>query len=742
MHRIAFVGAAMGWWLIVVHPTYLICTTRIWKEVSGAERVAYSLGAVLLVLIVGGVLIDVLLPPLGIPRPLALRPILWGVDVMNIGLLAWRIRRVPVGNRWLSNLRLLRHSEWRVLTVSACCVPLVVAGANRLNNDHGDLVSLIGLSCVAATFALLLGWRKRLRESVIATSTYLLGLSLLLATSLRGWEVTGHDIQGEYFVFQLTKARGVWNIGALRTAFDACLSITILPTEISQIVRVDDPYVFKFFFQTLFAVCPVLVYLLARRYSSTHIAILSVVYFVGFPTFFTDMPFINRQEIAYLFLGLAFLATTRRQWTVWRRRIVVIICALGIGLSHYSTMYVFIGTLAVAWVGEGGYVLVANIRTLFRKRRHAAKAGWADAARTVTLGVVVATALMAGGVITRTGEGVVSTVKAAFPFSGGAHSNDTSYGLLSAGGTNSQALLDLYQKETLQTRKANPTEYLPLSDALAFPVHALNLPRLPRTRTGNLLADIHVNVAVLNDAVRFLAAKSEQVFVGLGLLAVAFVAKRRRKVGRDFYFLCVGSVVMLVAVTILPGLSVNYGVLRVFQQALIIVAPILVIGSIALFRPLGRTWARRAATVLALIFLVSTIGVLPQVLGGYPAQLNLNNSGEYYDDYYVHPQELEATQWLNGDLRDLQVAVQATTFTIPNYIKEPLFSYESPPPITDIFPTLIQKSSWVMLEYSTVKTDIATVPINGDLIEYRYPTGVLNQNKDLVYDNGGTVIYK
>jgi uncharacterized membrane protein len=199
---------------------------------------------------------------------------------------------------------------------------------------------------------------------------------------------------------------------------------------------------------------------------------------------------------------------------------------------------------------------------------------------------------------------------------------------------------------------------------------------------------------------------------------------------------------MLVAVTVLPGLSVNYGVLRVFQQALIIVAPILVIGSIALFRFLGQTWARRAATVVALGFLISTIGVLPQILGGYPPQLNLNNSGEYYDVYYVHPQELAATQWLNGNLRGPQATVQATTFTIPNYIKGPLYKFETPPPITDIFPTLIQKSSWVVLEYSTVKTDIATAPINGDLIEYLYPKGVLNQNKDLVYDNGGTVIYK
>ena len=34
-----------------------------------------------------------------------------------------------------------------------------------------------------------------------------------------------------------------------------------------------------------------MVYLVARRYWSKQIAILAVVYFVGFPTFFTDMPF-------------------------------------------------------------------------------------------------------------------------------------------------------------------------------------------------------------------------------------------------------------------------------------------------------------------------------------------------------------------------------------------------------------------------------------------------------------------
>ena len=266
-------------------------------------------------------------------------------------------------------------------------------------------MALIGLSAVAVTFALVLWRRRNLRDTVIAASTYVLGLSLLLATSLRGWYVTGHDIQTEYRVFQLTKDRGVWNIGTYHNAYNACLSITILPTEIWQVVRVDDPYVYKFFFQMLFAAVPVLVYLLARRYWSKRVAILGVVYFVGFPTFFTDMPFLNRQEIAFIFVGLAFLAMTRRQWSVWRRRLVMVVCALGTGLSHYSTMYVFIGTLAIGLIAEYGYLLFGRLR---QKPKHERPVTWVDTARIVTLGVVIASGLMAvvwSGLITHTSNG-------------------------------------------------------------------------------------------------------------------------------------------------------------------------------------------------------------------------------------------------------------------------------------------------------------------------------------------------
>ena len=137
----------------------------------------------------------------------------------------------------------------------------------------------------------------------MAGALYLLSAALLLMTSLRGWSVTGHDIQLEYRVFQLTAAHGKWDMSTFQNPYNACLSITLLPTQMAALLHVDDPYIYKVFFQLLFAACPVMVFLLARRYFSVRVAVLAVVYFIGFPTFFTDMPFLNRQEMALLFVA-------------------------------------------------------------------------------------------------------------------------------------------------------------------------------------------------------------------------------------------------------------------------------------------------------------------------------------------------------------------------------------------------------------------------------------------------------
>jgi len=62
--------------------------------------------------------------------------------------------------------------------------------------------------------------------------------------------------------------------------------------------------------------------------------------------------------------------------------------------------------------------------------------------------------------------------------------------------------------------------------------------------------------------------------------------------------------------------------------------------------------------------------------------------------------------------------------------------------VTDIYPLLIRKATFLVLGDTTVHSDRAAAYVDGDVIDYRYPFKVLDQNKNLVFNNGSTEIYK
>src|ERR1035441_1936295 len=56
--------------------------------------------------------------------------------------------------------------------------------------------------------------------------------------------------------------------------------------------------------------------------------------------------------MAFLFVCVAMLAVTNIAWSPPRRRLVFLVASLGVELSHYSTMYFFLGILLAAWVAQ------------------------------------------------------------------------------------------------------------------------------------------------------------------------------------------------------------------------------------------------------------------------------------------------------------------------------------------------------------------------------------------------------
>jgi uncharacterized membrane protein len=748
--RWPFIGPAIGFWFLVVHPVYILYTTSFWRGSSVAERIAYCLTAVLLLLMLAGLGMNAFLPFLGVQRPLDAVPVLILGDILNVLVYLVRLRH-PAKIIWRVQLRTIMPKETRLIICSGLCTALAVLGANRLNNGAGDELTIAALGFAVVTVILVLLWNGQVRDGTISATLYLLSAALLLITSLRGWYITGHDIQGEYQVFQLTDARGRWSIADYRSTYNACLSITILPTEIAHVVQVYSPYVYKVFFQLIFALCPVLIYTIARRNWRKSYAILAVVYFIGFPTFVNDMPFLNRQEISFLFVCVAILAVTNVWWGPRRRRLVFFLAAIGVELSHYSTMYVFLGTLFIAWAAQKAIMLIRRRRDRPMHRRNGKRTSWAVMARTVGIGsilVVAGIALLWGGLVTQTAGSAFTDAETSI--SGfvignppGARSSDVTYSIFGGESQSPQSLLNSYRQETLEYRAANPSIYLPASTVARYTTPIANQPSLPLTWTGRLLSRIGIPVAGLNNLVRAAAAKGEQLFAAIGLISIAVARRFRRRMSREIFYFCIGSIFMVGLVTVLPDLSVDYGVLRAFQEALILIAPVLVVGSIITFRPLGEFWASRIAEFVCVLIFFSTTGLLPQLTGDYPAQLGLNNSGLYYDLYYMHAQEVTAVGWLSRQPNVstvLENGVQAEDFTFR-------FAFMSPPSvppeeIQDIYPTLITRSSWVIVNYAILHTGRAATVYNGDALIYEYPLQLLEVSKNLVYNDGGAEIYK
>jgi uncharacterized membrane protein len=596
---------------------------------------------------------------------------------------------------------------------------------------------------VAVVLAALIRYRWRLRTSTVALTIYLLALALLLMTSLRGWDIVGHDSVLEYYVYQLTRDNGVWRMELFQNAYNACLSITILPSVVAELTGVPGAYVFKALFPLAFAVCPVITYLIALRFASQRIAVLAAIYFMAFPTFFTDMPFLNRQAIAFLFVGMIFLIATNRRWTVRRRRMWVAALSVGVVLSHYSTTYVLIAILVLALVARAAAAVAERLIPPLRRMTRGSGLAEPRVLGLANVAVLAVLAVVWTGPLTHTGGQVEETaaqLAAALAGGGGQQSSDVGYSILGGAEVGPEERMQDFIDETLEETAAARAEgaYFPVEVVQRYPTPVLAPEVLPLTPVGEAFEAVGVDVTWLNDVMRQSAARLLQVFVCVGFLVVLLGRARGLRVNRELFFLAVAAFGTIAAQVVLPALSVDYGVLRAFQQSLLVLAPFLAVGSVHILGWLGARWSSRLASALALWFVLSLTGVVPQITGGYGAQLHLNNSGEYYDLYYGHPEEVAAAGWVEARVRADGDGVIKTQ--IPGSL---LYGFSSEIFVDRvIYPAEIGPHDYVVLGATTVLEDRAMVEYGGDRLSYRYPIEFLDQHKDLVFHDGRAVIYR
>lgn len=689
------VAVTLGFFLTV--PGYMLLTTLKHEIRSRWEIAGFSLGLSLFLLVVSGLALNSL-HAFGLSQPLTTLNIFIMFDFVSIALMSiLRKKSISLPAKYHRS-----SLEELLFGVALTALPLLaIGGAIRLNNSASNILTMVLFASVAVLFVLLI-WREKLSR-LYPYALFTMGLAVLLSTSLRGWFITGHDIQHEYLVFQATSKAGFWTmIGHRGDDYNACLSITILPTIIAKITAIPAQYVYKAVFQTIFAFGLLPIYFLAKRLSNKRAALMAAFVFIAFPTFLDDMAFLNRQEIAFVFFAL--LMSVNFMKMARKPKVALSFMLLGgLILSHYSSGYVALILLLFAWVFSKllGYKRDKKITNL-----PVLKLSIIFVALLFTFlwnMQVTASAGNLTGTVSQTAKDLVDGTSAKEGF--------IQYGLIPSqtqSQSPAQALADYAGNKNSQARFAPPTE-------------------IPITRLGKSLSKF-VDVESLNNSVHALDAKLFQVLLLIGLPLI--LLRWRRKVSSEqLYFsaLVAACVTMLILWTILPQISIGYTIIRLFQQTLVITALPIVLASEFIFSFLRRYKTYCTAILLALLFL-DLSGFIPQSIGGYLPQLSLNNAGQYYDYFYNHKSDIVSADWLAAN-RDSHTPVfmDATTssdLSIPIWAQNDVMQNG--------------RSGYLYLEYIDVNKHIYRDFIDG-LNEYSDPS--LTANRNTIYANDDDIIY-
>jgi uncharacterized membrane protein len=855
----------------ILLPGFLISLILRIRKVSLWENILFIVGLSIAFLEFGGLLLNTLLPLFGINNPLAFQNLVVGFDVymLLLFIFAWiRTKQLVI------QIRLPRRSKIeKAFYALPLFFPILAAlGATVLNNGGSNILTLILLGTIAFYTFLLVLFRNKISVDLYPYAIFFIGLACLFTTSLRGWFITGHDIQQEFYVFQLTNAHHIWNIAFYQDPYNACLSITILPTILTNLLSLQDMYVYKVIFQVLFATSPVLVFFIMRKYTIPVFAFLSAFFFISFPTFLNDMPMINRQEIAFIFFGLVLYMMLLSELPLLMRKILFVIFALSVAVSHYSTYFTFLALIIFVYVFTKLISLsfVKNMFAFLLAKSHIMFKNTFNTNTFLTLPLLLIlffTTYLWYGLYTNTSNQVGSVlsevVNGIFMKSNEyTKSGDLSF-LFFSPKIDPNKQLHEYIQSLINSEEANGGQFYSKAITNKYNSYVIPQEQLPPTPLGNWLTTLHIPVFNLQADLRSFSAVFMEIFVFIAWLAFFSFKRLKEKtidkiipprlslkmrerliqqsyIGKSipprlslnmgerliqqsyigesipprlslnmgerliqqsyigesipprlslkmrerliqqsyidkqatlqlprlarhlpysdsnsiddapglgnrttfpkykktfdlqFLLLCSGTILLLVLISGLPYLSIEYGVLRMFQQFLFILSLPIVLGVFSILRFVKEQKRILITGIIAIIFFLDLSGFIPHLTGNFYPQMTLDNSGLYYDTLYVHKSDVLAIVWLSkSNINNDPVEADASGIY-------KLLPYGNMDASDEIFPSVVQKNAYVYLEVS----NIAVVKINNTILIINSPKSFYDNNKNLIYSNGTDNIYK
>lgn len=711
----------------LIGPGYLFI--RILKlNLSFGEKFSYAVVLSISCLIFVGLGINIFLPYFNITKPLSPPPLLFSLNIFCLLLLIIVLLRNNVFNINFN------FPKINILTLFFAGISLLFpilnfTGAILLNNGGPNTLTFITLAGIGIYVLAMVFLRRRIEEYVFPIALFMIGLSLLFMFSMRSAYLTGWDIQSEYRVFQLTKQNYYWLPSNTTHAYNSTLSITILPTIISDLFHINDEYIFKIIYPVVFSFSGIGIYYLLRRNLSATESFLAAFFFIAQFQFMQQMPALARQQIAFLMFIFSLLILFDSVHKPLVKKIIFLVLGLTLVVAHYSTAYIsitlFLLTYMVTLVLKIFYKLnrlpVNKIKTylsfpiicillLFTIFWYGSYTGVGSYLAEFSKNAVRSFPLIFE-------EGKSGQVNQSQPDSEQIYTSDD----VQAYQAN---IVDVYHSQKLWLNYYPKTVYEKYS---VFPVY------LPFYIKNPVLQQIF-----------FIFSEISQKFIKLlilfGIIYVCFiyVLKKKLIINLEWIFMSIGFLILMVLIIKIPFISSLYGIDRLYQQSLVLLTFFLIVILVSVFKSISLTVKYLFLTCLLIFYFFSYSGCFSLITGSNPDTMNLNNTGEEYERFYIYDAEVKAAQWLEknyilGDVvyADIYGALRLQSATrIENGI------------MYDLIPAVIANYSYVYATHSNYVSGEVRVDFDNKTIIYNFPKDFLNNNKNIVYSNGTSVIYK
>lgn len=725
-----------GFLFLALIPGLLIMLCFKIREVKFWEYLVYTVGLSIAFIMFGGLAVNWTLPALGITdKPLSLYPILICFDIFLIalGVVAWK------RNADLTPKNPIRLTTPKLDTLNSIffIIPmffpiLAILGAFLLNNHGPNILTMIMLGGIAVYVFLLVLFRKKLNENVYPWAILLIFLSFLLMFTLRSWFISGWDISQEQYIFRLTSEKQVWSTSSYKNSYNSCLSLSILPTIMSLFLKASDQSIFKLFIQIIFVSHSLIIFLIFRRYISYVLSfVVSFLYF-GIGNFNSVFPTHIRLEIAFIFFGLIILVLFTNKLNLRLKKVLFLTFGASMIISHYSTTYIALGIFTLTYVFTLIYKLYENRKIKKRKMPTLQRSEF------YLTGFLVLSLLVFGFLwlsqLTPTSDELISVIKI---------STDNLESTFTWDGKHSSIQQALLGKSVVKEYTS-----VELRDYINETKSSIRIPDFyPEKQTqvysptimpgGEIISPENVNSAYfLFYLYQFIKYSIILSFV-FGFLFICF--SRKNIINKEFSFMIFLSVLFMILMILLPYLSKAYTFLRLYQQVLIFLS----LSSVVFFQRTIKNSKNLFVLFIAFIYLgysLFSFGFLLPISGGDPT-LNLYNKGFTYNALYSHGEEITSINWF------IKTCSKNIVYMDP-YSNLKFYSFGDPMIREDnkIIPFFMGKNSYVYSNFVNKIKKInywdAREKFNNGVLSFNFPTSFLDKNKNKIYNNGGSEVFR